>query len=144
MRSWRHSGLPFPAVTPAVSLCSRRAVSATPRLSVDHSVALAAGDIAGLERLAAYMVRCPFSLDRIVSVSDDGQVVYRAESRPQGDGLPSEAATERSEVTTLSASRSPSSATRDYFAAYRGTSRSSTHSSFWPKSPSTSPIPACR
>ena len=25
------------------------------------------------------MVRCPFSLDRIISVSEDGQVVYRAE-----------------------------------------------------------------
>lgn len=56
MRSWQHSGF-----------------------SVDKSVALAAGDTAGLERLAAYMVRCPISLDRIVSVGDDGQVVYRAE-----------------------------------------------------------------
>ncbi|MBT7841750.1 MAG: hypothetical protein HN742_07750, partial [Lentisphaerae bacterium] len=56
MRSWRHSGF-----------------------SVDKSVSLAAGDTAGLERLAAYMVRCPISLDRIVSVSDGGQVVYRAE-----------------------------------------------------------------
>ena len=42
-------------------------------------MALGAGDTAGLERLAAYMVRCPFSLDRIISVSDDGQVLYRAE-----------------------------------------------------------------
>ena len=56
MRSWQHSGF-----------------------SVDKSVALAAGDTAGLERVAAYMVRCPFSLDRMVSVSDDGKVVYRAE-----------------------------------------------------------------
>ena len=56
MRSWRHSGF-----------------------SVDKSVSLAAGDTAGLERLAAYMVRCPISLDRIVSVGDNGQVVYRAE-----------------------------------------------------------------
>ena len=66
MRSWRHSGF-----------------------SVDKSVALAAGDTAGLERLAAYMVRCPFSLDRILSASDDlsacghaqadGKLVYRAE-----------------------------------------------------------------
>ena len=56
MRSWRHSGF-----------------------SVDKSVALAAADTAGLERLAAYMVRCPFSLDRILSVSEDGKVVYRAE-----------------------------------------------------------------
>ena len=56
MRSWRHSGF-----------------------SVDKSVSLAAGDTGGLERVAAYMVRCPFSLDRMVSVSDDGKVVYRAE-----------------------------------------------------------------
>lgn len=56
MRSWRHSGF-----------------------SVDKSVALVAGDTPGLERVAAYMVRCPFSLDRMVSVSDDGKVVYRAE-----------------------------------------------------------------
>ena len=56
MRSWQHSGF-----------------------SVDKSVALDAGYTSGLERVAAYMVRCPFSLDRMVSVSDDGQVVYRAE-----------------------------------------------------------------
>ena len=28
--------------------------------------------------LTAYMVRCPFSLDRIISVSNDGKLVYRA------------------------------------------------------------------
>jgi hypothetical protein len=56
MRSWRHSGF-----------------------SVDKSVALDAGDTAGLEKVAGYMIRCPFSLDRMVSVSDDGKVVYRAE-----------------------------------------------------------------
>ena len=58
MRSWQHSGF-----------------------SVDKSVALDADDTAGLERVAAYMVRCPFSLDRMVSVSDDGKVVYRAEKQ---------------------------------------------------------------
>ena len=47
--------------------------------SVDKSVRIAAGDKAGLERLSQYMVRCPFSLDRIVSVNEQGQVVYRAE-----------------------------------------------------------------
>ncbi len=56
MRSWKHSGF-----------------------SVDTSVALDAGDTAGLQRVAAYMIRCPFSLDRILSISDDGKVVYRAE-----------------------------------------------------------------
>lgn len=58
MRSWQHSGF-----------------------SVDKSVALDAGDTAGLEKVAAYMIRCPFSLDRMVSVSDDGKVVYRAEKQ---------------------------------------------------------------
>ena len=56
IRSWRHSGF-----------------------SVDKSVALAAGDTAGIERLVQYMVRCPFSLDRIISRSADGKIVYRAE-----------------------------------------------------------------
>jgi hypothetical protein len=56
MRSWRHSGF-----------------------SVDHSVRLEAGDTAGVERLARYMVRCPFSVERILSVGADGKVVYRAE-----------------------------------------------------------------
>ncbi len=56
MRSWKHSGF-----------------------SVDKSVSIPAGDTAGLERLAEYMLRCPFSLDRIISVNDDGKVVYQAE-----------------------------------------------------------------
>ena len=56
MHSWRHSGF-----------------------SVDKSVAISAGDTAGLQRLAEYMLRCPFSLDRIISVNDEGKVVYRAE-----------------------------------------------------------------
>lgn len=56
MRAWPHSGF-----------------------SVDNSVCLPAGDTSGLERLAQYMVRCPFSLARIVRVTDSGSVVYRAE-----------------------------------------------------------------
>jgi len=56
MRSWSHSGF-----------------------SVDQSVFLAAGDQAGIERLVQYMVRCPFSLSRLVKVTDTGQVVYKAE-----------------------------------------------------------------
>ncbi len=43
MRTWKHSGF-----------------------SVDKSVALAPGDTTGLERVAATMIRCPFSLVRIV------------------------------------------------------------------------------
>lgn len=61
--------------------------------SVDQSVLLPAGDQAGIERLIQYMTRCPFSLSRLVKVSDTGQIVYQAEKQacrpfpdPQGDG----------------------------------------------------------
>ena len=73
MRSWEHSGF-----------------------SVDQSVSLPAGDQAGIERLVQYMTRCPFSLSRLVKLSDTGQVVYKAEKDvcrafpdPQADGLES-------------------------------------------------------
>ena len=56
MRSWEHSGF-----------------------SVDKSVTLPARDTAGLQRVAAYMLRCPISISRIVSVSGNGQVLYKAE-----------------------------------------------------------------
>ena len=78
MRSWEHSGF-----------------------SVDQSVLLPAGDQAGIERLVQYMTRCPFSLARLVKVSDTGQVVYKAEKDacrafpdPQADGLESRRAAE--------------------------------------------------
>jgi len=71
MRSWEHSGF-----------------------SVDQSVLLQAGDKKGIERLVQYMVRCPFSLSRLVKVTDTGQVVYKAEKDgchafpdPQSDNL---------------------------------------------------------
>jgi Putative transposase len=35
--------------------------------------------VAGLERLAQYMVRCPLSLARMTRVTDEGSVIYRAE-----------------------------------------------------------------
>ena len=61
--------------------------------SVDQSVFLPAGDQAGIERLIQYMTRCPFSLSRLVKVSDTGQIVYQAEKQacrafpdPKGDG----------------------------------------------------------
>jgi len=64
--------------------------------SVDQSVLLPAGDQAGIERLVQYMVRCPFSLSRLVKVTDTGQVVYKAEKEachafpdPHGDGIAS-------------------------------------------------------
>ena len=56
MRGWRHSGF-----------------------SVDRSVRLAAGDRRGRERLARYLVRCPFSLSRMIRVTEEGKVLYRAE-----------------------------------------------------------------
>ncbi len=71
MRSWEHTGF-----------------------SVDQSVLLAAGDQAGIERLVGYMTRCPFSLSRLVKVTETGQVIYKAEKsscrsfpEPSGDGL---------------------------------------------------------
>ena len=47
--------------------------------SVDNSVYLSPGDTAGLERLAEYILRCPFSLARVVRLTDDGSVIYHAE-----------------------------------------------------------------
>ena len=58
MRTWQHSGF-----------------------SVDQSVFLPAGDQQGIERLVQYMTRCPFSLSRLVKVTDTGQVVYKAEKQ---------------------------------------------------------------
>ena len=46
---------------------------------MDRSVYLPKGDVAGLERLAQYMVRCPLSLARMTRVTDEGSVIYRAE-----------------------------------------------------------------
>jgi hypothetical protein len=51
MTTWQHSGF-----------------------SVDRSVYLSKGDVAGLERLAEYMVRCPLSLARMTRVTDEGSV----------------------------------------------------------------------
>ena len=46
-----------------------------------HGVRLAEGDAAGVERIAQYMFRCPFSLQRMIRVTDGGQVLYVAEKR---------------------------------------------------------------
>ncbi len=35
--------------------------------------------MAGLERLAQYMARCPLSLARMTRVTDEDSVIYRAE-----------------------------------------------------------------
>jgi len=55
MRTWTHSGF-----------------------SADQSVFLPAGDLAGIQRLMQYMTRCPFSLSRLIKVTESGQVVYKA------------------------------------------------------------------
>ena len=55
MRGWKHSGF-----------------------SVDFSVCIEAGDHAGMQRLVEYIARCPFSLGRMIMLSSDGKVLYRA------------------------------------------------------------------
>lgn len=56
IRSWRHTGF-----------------------SVDRSVHIPAGNRDGLERLAQYMARSPFSLTRLLRITKTGQVIYHAE-----------------------------------------------------------------
>jgi hypothetical protein len=55
MRGWKHSGF-----------------------SVDNFVRIQAGDKAGMQRLVEYVARCPFSLARMVSLTKDGNILYRA------------------------------------------------------------------
>ena len=43
---------------------------------MDKSVYLAAGDNIGIEKLVQYIVRCPFSLARMINVSDDGKMKF--------------------------------------------------------------------
>lgn len=68
IRSWQHSGF-----------------------RVDQSVFLPAGDQPGIERLVRYMTHYPFSLSRLVKVTETGQVVYKAQKacKPSGRGDPS-------------------------------------------------------
>jgi hypothetical protein len=55
MRSWKHSGF-----------------------SVHKSVYLPAGDQAAIQRLLQYMLRCPFSLKRMIQTTPEGNVIYRS------------------------------------------------------------------
>jgi hypothetical protein len=55
MKGWRHSGF-----------------------SVDTSVRIEANDQAGMSRLVGYISRCPISLARMITRTDDGKIVYRA------------------------------------------------------------------
>ena len=56
MMKWRHSGF-----------------------SVHKDVYLAANDKRGIENLAQYIARCPFSLARMIKVTQEGNVLYRSE-----------------------------------------------------------------
>ena len=58
MRSWKHSGF-----------------------SVDKNVLIKANDKTGLERLVQYISRCPFSLERIIKLTDTDHVIYKAEHK---------------------------------------------------------------
>ncbi|MFC1652818.1 transposase, partial [Planctomycetota bacterium] len=73
MRSWKHTGF-----------------------TGDQSVYLPTGDKVGIERLVQYITRCPFSLSRLIKVTDTGQIVYKAEKHAcrafpdqNGDGITS-------------------------------------------------------
>ncbi len=48
---------------------------------VHHAVRLDADDRAGRERLAHDMLRCPFSLERMIRVTGQGTVIYLAEKK---------------------------------------------------------------
>jgi hypothetical protein len=45
--------------------------------SIDNSVRIEADDQVDLQRLTEYIVRCPFSLARMIKVTEDGKVIYR-------------------------------------------------------------------
>lgn len=46
-----------------------------------YGVRLEAGDVAGRDRLAQYMLRCPFSVQRLIRVTAEGKDLYRAEKK---------------------------------------------------------------
>ena len=48
---------------------------------VHHAVRLDADDLAGRERLAHYMLRCPLGLERMIRVTEQGTVIYLAEKK---------------------------------------------------------------
>jgi len=72
MRRWNHSGF-----------------------SVHKDVRLEAGDTAGLAKLTQYIARCPFAQARMVKVTPEGKVLYRADHHnplpfPKWRALPTE------------------------------------------------------
>ncbi|HOT97952.1 MAG TPA: transposase [bacterium] len=46
--------------------------------SIDNLVQIGSEDEEGMKRLVSYVSRCPFSLVRMIKVTRDGQVIYRA------------------------------------------------------------------
>jgi hypothetical protein len=56
MRTWQHSGF-----------------------SVHKKVRIVQSDPDGLENLIQYIARCPFSLSRMIKVTESGQVIYKTE-----------------------------------------------------------------
>jgi len=55
MRGWPHSGF-----------------------SIDNSIQIASEDEEGMQRLVSYISRCPFSLARMIKVTEEGLVIYQA------------------------------------------------------------------
>jgi hypothetical protein len=62
--------------------------------AVHLAVTVAPDDLAGRERLLHYILRCPFSLERMIRLTPEGKVLYRAEKttprrfpRPARDDL---------------------------------------------------------
>jgi hypothetical protein len=46
--------------------------------NIDNSVQIGSEDEEGMQRLISYVSCCPFSLTRMIRVTEDGQVLYRA------------------------------------------------------------------
>jgi len=55
MQEWEHSGF-----------------------SINNDVQIQASDKKGMQKIIEYISRCPFSLARIINVTDEGKVLYRA------------------------------------------------------------------
>jgi hypothetical protein len=55
MQEWEHSGF-----------------------SINNDVQIQASDKKGMQKIIEYISRCPFSLTRIINVTDEGKVLYRA------------------------------------------------------------------
>ncbi len=47
--------------------------------SMDQSVFVEKGDDKGIQRIIEYMARCPFSLSRVIKLTDEGKVLYRTD-----------------------------------------------------------------